>query len=530
MYRAILCDDNEIILEGLKTQVQWQKLGIELSATAVNGQEALSLIQRYKPDILITDIRMPYIDGLELSRKARMLNPQIVILIISAYDDFEYARSAIHLGALDYILKPINIDSLNQLLATAADTCKKQHHDQHTIITNIFKSLLIPSNRTAEALALLDENGVMLDQYCCVMLAELNQNRTMGLSEEIKYSIARKFSGIGKDNIADNVYQLEVTDTQYLFLLTSVSRLQLSILRTELFQRIRGLFPANHDYTDVSIAAGNFYLGLDHISRSYADAKEAMKLHFIKGSNADLLYEEIAVYASNEKAKQIAAQMDSGIDLIPALKAGNRDAVNLRLNDLRQWLLQKGSDSYLYMTVSIGSFYNNLSRELEESGINIRELFDDPVSEFSKITSSGTLDSCIENLRTSLYQICDYITKNQSKYGKIISEALAYMQTHYQDSNLNIDVVANAIGLSPSYFSTIFRSEAGITFTDYLIRLRMEKAKTLLENGNMKIYEISQQVGYENAAYFSAAFKKYFGKSPSLFTSESTPAARPDQR
>ena len=119
LYRAILCDDNEIILEGLRTQVQWNALGIDLCATAANGQEALELVKEFKPDILITDIKMPYIDGLELSKRAQQLNPQIVILIISAYDDFEYARSAIHLGALDYILKPINIDSLNQLLIKA---------------------------------------------------------------------------------------------------------------------------------------------------------------------------------------------------------------------------------------------------------------------------------------------------------------------------------------------------------------------------------------------------------------------------
>jgi two-component system response regulator YesN len=111
MFQAILCDDNEIILEGLSSQIKWKDLGIELTATAADGNEAWELIQKNPPDLLITDIRMPYMDGLELSKKARELNPNIVILIISAYDDFQYARTAMHLQAFDYILKPIETSS-----------------------------------------------------------------------------------------------------------------------------------------------------------------------------------------------------------------------------------------------------------------------------------------------------------------------------------------------------------------------------------------------------------------------------------
>lgn len=519
MYRAILCDDNEIILEGLRTQVQWQSLGIELCATAANGKEAWSLIQAYKPDILITDIKMPYIDGLELSKKAKAVNPNIVILIISAYDDFEYARSAIHLGALDYILKPINIDSLNHLLKTSVEQCKKQKHDQHTIITNIFKALLIPTDNLSDEVSRLEQHNFRTGQHMCIVLVQLNMTSVHGLSEEVKYSVTRRFSNIGALISSDNCYQLDVNDYQYTFLLTSMSKLRLSVIRADLIKNIRQAFPTEQSYADVSIASGNIYPGANNIWKSYADANEAMKLHFIKGTNADLLYEEIAAYARHDQTKRHpqsnSPPIDTSINLIPALKSGDKATIDYQLSILRQWLLEKGSDSYLYMTVSIGSFYNNLTKELEESGINIRELFDDPVSEFSKITSANTLDACIKNLQTSLHQICDYIGKSQSKYGKIINEALTFMQNNYQHSSLNIDVVANTIGLSTSYFSTVFRNETGITFTDYLIRLRMEKAKSLLENGNMKIYEVSMCVGYDNAAYFSAAFKKYFGKSPS---------------
>jgi two-component system response regulator YesN len=104
---------------------------------------------------------------------------------------------------------------------------------------------------------------------------------------------------------------------------------------------------------------------------------------------------------------------------------------------------------------------------------------------------------------------------NKSRYGRLIDQALLYIQSHYASSSFSIDQVADAVCLSTSYFSTVFKSETGTTFTDYLIKIRMEKARALLEHTNLKMYEVSSQVGYENAAYFSAAFKRYYGKSPS---------------
>ena len=130
MFQAMLCDDNEIILEGLSRQIDWEGLGICLSGTAADGQDAWNQMKDNPPDILITDIRMPYIDGLELSRLAKDLNPNIVLLIISAYDDFEYARTAMHLRALDYILKPIDLDAMNRILTKAVPP--RQASDGHT--------------------------------------------------------------------------------------------------------------------------------------------------------------------------------------------------------------------------------------------------------------------------------------------------------------------------------------------------------------------------------------------------------------
>jgi two-component system response regulator YesN len=205
--------------------------------------------------------------------------------------------------------------------------------------------------------------------------------------------------------------------------------------------------------------------------------------------------------------------------LITFIKEQNKEGITGELEQLKTWLYQKGSESYLYMTFSLGSFYTHLMKELGESGINLQDIFQNPIEEFKKVAAGGTLESSIENLEQNLYKICDSIRINKSRYGKLIDQAILYIQNHYMSSAFSIEEVAGAVCLSTSYFSTVFKSETGITFTDYLIKIRMEKARGLLENTNMKMYEISSRVGYENAAYFSAAFKRYYGKSPSEYQS-----------
>ena len=154
MFQAMLCDDNEIILEGLSRQIDWEGLGICLSGTAADGQDAWNQMKDNPPDILITDIRMPYIDGLELSRLAKDLNPNIVLLIISAYDDFEYARTAMHLRALDYILKPIDLDAMNRILTNAVSHCRQFHHDKRLMATQLLRNMAVQEAAGPEGIVL----------------------------------------------------------------------------------------------------------------------------------------------------------------------------------------------------------------------------------------------------------------------------------------------------------------------------------------------------------------------------------------
>lgn len=514
MFRAMLCDDNEIILEGLAGQIDWEGLGICLAGTAADGQDALSQIQKKPPDILITDIRMPYIDGLELSSRARKLNPDMVILIISAYDDFEYARTAMHLRALDYILKPIDLEAMTRTLESAVAHCRQFHQDKRMMATELLRSLAVQEVSVTDQDPLWNELDLDPSAWCCFIQVDLDEPSLARLSDDIRYASERRFAGLNQLLLQEHFFLLESHQYRYSICLVSPSDMELAMNRRVLVDCIREHFPHGERYWDVSIASGSILQGLRRLRDSARACREASKLHFIKGSNADIFYEEVESCLYKEPENRLEYPVPD-TRLIAFIREQNREGISRELEELKTWLYHRGSESYLYMTFSLGSFYTRLMKELGESGIRLQDIFQNPVEEFQKATSGGTLESSIENLKETLFRICDSIRINKSRYGRLIDQAIVYIQEHYMSSSFSIEEVAGAVCLSTSYFSTVFKSETGITFTDYLIRVRMDRAMTLLKTTNMKMYEIAAKAGYENAAYFSAAFKRYYGKSPS---------------
>jgi two-component system response regulator YesN len=333
-------------------------------------------------------------------------------------------------------------------------------------------------------------------------------------SNDIRYEEEQKFSAFSTSLCQPGCYLLDSRHNSYTLALLSGSKLELITLRKILIDSVRKIFPYDGQNCDVIIASGNLCHNLNRLNESMKSVAEALKLHFIKGTNSDIFYEEVVSYIGKEADPSPKLPL-SGTTLISLIKKQDKKGLERELLQLKENLRQCGRESYLYMTFSISRLYTDLASELGSSGIELQDVFDNPMEEFKKVASSTTLEESIENLKQNLFKIVDSLNARKSKYGKQVEQAIDHIKHHYSESTLSIEDVARTVCLSTSYFSTIFKNETGITFTDYLIKIRMERAKNLLENTHMKMYEISSMTGYENAAYFSAAFKRYFGKSPS---------------
>lgn len=515
MLKALLCDDNEIVLEGLQKQMDWKGLGIELIGVSSDGEEAMQKLSSCIPDILITDIMMPYYDGLQLAEKARTLNNDISIIIISGYDDFEYARKAVRLSVVDYILKPVNPDDLTNALKKAAAYCIQTRKSQRSQTLEILRKILQKNIGSEEiqkqcAAVQLDRN-----QYCCVLTIQIGIRELGLMADDIQYAADLRFLQFLEYVQTKNIYTVERAGSSCQLLLLGDEKSDVINLRERIITSTRDFF-AGYYCNDIVIAAGDVHQGLEKIRESQNECIQALRLHFVKGANATIYYHEIPHY----KKTGVSGNDSIGfldIDFIEPLLETNKQLLNERLDLLYEHLKEKGGESFVYMTFTVGNFYTHVMKELNEAGYNIGEVFDDPMEEFIKVISSNTLDIAIINLKRNLTEICDYISTHSSHHSRTINTALRYIQNNYSRSNLSIEDVAAIVFLSTSHFSTIFKNETGQTFTDYLICIRMTKAKELLTNSNDKVYEISSRIGYENAAYFSAAFKRYTGFSPSEY-------------
>ena len=515
MLRALLFDDNEIVLEGLQKQIDWAFFGIELIGVSNDGGEAMQMLCNCIPDILITDIMMPCYNGLQLAEKARTLNTDIAIIIISGYDDFDYARKAVRLGVVDYILKPVNPDDLGTALKKAVAYCVQSRQSLRSQTLEILQSVLYKNLSPREIKDRCAAVKLDLNLYCCIIAIHIGLRELGLMTDDVRYAAELRFLQFLEYEQTSDVYAVERASDNCQLVLLGREKSDVTGLRERIVSSTRSFF-VGYRCDDIVIASGDVHHGLEKMRRSQSECIQALKLHFVKGANATIYYHEIPHYKKTEVfEKGEAGFMD--IDFIEPLLETNRQLLNERLDLLYEQLKKKGGDSFVYMTFSLGNLYTHIMKELAEVGYDIGDVFNNPMEEFIKIISSSTLDAVFVNLKKSLTEICDYISMHSSQHSRLINTAMRYIQNNYDRADLSIENVSASVFLSTSHFSTIFKNETGQTFTEYLIYVRMKKAKELLAMSNEKIYEISSRVGYENAAYFSVAFKRFTGYSPSEY-------------
>lgn len=497
MIKAVLCDDDEIILHGLTAVVQWESLGIEIIGTAFDGKKGLELVRRHMPDLLLTDIRMPYIDGLQLIEEAKRLNPSLLTVVFSGYDDFEYARKAVRLGVLDYLSKPIDIDEMMQVLRAAVRKYQVNREEFHRKREEALQNIYL--NGLEETAGIED----IIYDYCGVIAAEVSGSRID----------LNRFHTAASELCSQGLYLLSKEERRCILAITAPSRISVELRCIYCADYLRKEVTKTAADVQLTTASSDILEGLKNLGQCCRQAAEAMELKYIKGENENLKYME-------RKADQEKADLNFFLetDLVSPVKYGDGILLNEKLDELKAKLLEAGVESYLYLQFLVGNIYSNIIRELGAGGIYIEEVFIDPVGEYRQMIESSTIHVAMDNLSQNLKRICSFVSEQKSgRYSPPVYKAMQYIQARFMDAGLSMDDVAEAVHLSAGHFSTIFKQEVGQTFTDYLIQIRMERAKELIMNSGIKVYEIAAMSGYDNVPYFSTAFKRYTGYSPSEF-------------
>lgn len=518
MYRLVIADDDEIQLEGMCCAFPWEELGIEVVAGVDDGDKALKAMQEKQADILLTDIKMSNMDGLSLTEQIREICPDIRVVIMSAYDDFQFAQKALRLGVEDYLLKPIDLKQLHETMRQIVyQKEEKKRQDQMREASGRLEAMVREDEEILETAFFQNVLNQKYTQAVCRKLEEPYLRN--GKASEMKWFVIEVLfdnteENSGKQKVLQNVgkmwgFQYIYSFGHHLFCcLCEEKNMEEEIQKFE--KACRNEIKQADESAFVTFIAGTPVSELYYLSLSYEKIRQICSYRFSEGKDKNLSERDLDKYFNqNHTVNKSLVEY-----LAKLVITGYTDMLHEYIERLKNNLRYTGSDSILMLSFSLSSILGELARTPQFK----KKQSDELDNLYYKIIKQKTLDDAMELLEVELRKIGDEIREKDSpNMEQSVLKACEYIEEHFSEPELRITDVAAFVGLSQNYFSTIFTEATGESFTDYLIKRRMKEAQILLMNPSFKIQEIGYKIGYDNPAYFSAAFKKFTGVSVSQY-------------
>ena len=531
MLKVFLVEDEVVMRNGIKNNIPWEQEGFEFVGEASDGELAYPLIKREKPDILITDIRMPFMDGLELSRLVKKELPQIKIIILSGYNEFDYAKTAISIGVTDYLLKPISSAKLLEAVKKVGDMIEKEQDNvrlmeryEKEMEENILQEKhklwgALASNRLSTIELLEKGQRLGMDftasAYIVFLFKLMQEGDAIGCSDELNRASEKvnSLSGTWK-----KVLSFDRSPEGWAFLIKGESEAEVLENFAETKKELLNLV-AVYPKVEYFGGLGSIVQRIGDIQNSYKEAARAFSSRFFLDANQIADSAEMVSLHNEEDGKIDVSKMLSKKrehELVEKFfKNGTVEEVDSFLDELFQSIGEQNCKSLLYRQYVVmdlffcaTDFLGNLeisTEELPEECRDINQIVEKAGNAQSLRHQIGILFSETMILRDG---------HSKKKYSKLLEDAKAFIDENYRHDDMSLNMVAAQVNISPSYFSTIFSSEMEQTFVEYLTHVRLEKAKELLMCSNMRTAEIGYEVGYKDSHYFSYIFKKVVGCSP----------------
>lgn len=531
LYRIILVDDEEEVRKGIIRKIDWETLGFQVVGDAENGQDALEKIEQLEPDVVMTDIRMPYMDGLTLTSWIRQKYPSVKVLIFSGFDDFEYAQQAIKLNVTEYILKPVNVEELTQILNRVrenldqeieqrrdVDRLRESYLNSLPILRELFLNDMVRGNMPAEDIRQkLEEYKIDILGAEKWLTAVINvENETAeetGLTlHQEKELIPISVKSLLEDNLKDYCRFTAFNSAVGITLIAAVDgeKKQTSLidLLGDICKEIKRILQVT-----VTIGIGYFCMDLEQLPAAYQSAVDALGYLEIVGTG-NIIYINDMEPVSRGK---LQLETRDEADLIAAVKFGTREKIEAAARSFAS-RMESARVHMRQQQVYQMSIINCLIRLMQQQDLDLGAMFGTDEM-YGKVIYGNMKPEEFASVITEVgCRMNEAMNRERDKTAKkVILEAKQYILDHYQDPELSVDVMCRQLHMSPAYFSTVFKRETGQTYIAYLTEVRLDKAVELLNTTDDKTYVIAQKVGYQEQNYFSYVFKKRFGISPTKF-------------
>lgn len=514
MYRVLIVDDEEFIRNGLKCIMDWEAEGFEVCGDAANGEVAIQMINQMLPDLVLIDIRMPKITGLEVVKHCTERSLPCKFIIISGFSDFKYAQEAIRYGVESYLTKPIDEDELLKTVRQIKEALDKQHQNQDHLANirqkakDVFLYDIVLGKQSQ--IAALDETDIaQLELRANVYQVVIYENFS-----QTESSLVYNFADLLRvTNRGEHTFNHIEQDKKNIILLKGDYALGRF---NDFLKHYQGSNPPQKGspLDTLFLAYGRPVNSLEDVHISYEEALALIKRRFfcIQGQHT-LGYEELPdVNAATESISQEVLQEYAEL-LVGYLQTFNRSNVAKTLFRLEEYLYNVRND-----ISEVKLFLTDLYLQIKEK---IAVLY--PNSEIP--FSSNTVVINIIESKYSLYEIIQFFseqfemimnaTGNPSR-NNIIDDILYYIEHNYQN-NIKLETIAPLFGYNSAYLGKIFSKTVGENFNSYIDHMRIEHSKEMLLNNDYKVYEIAEKVGYRNVDYFHKKFRKYVGESPAEF-------------
>lgn len=533
--KVFLVEDEMVIRRGIKNSIDWEKEGYIFCGEASDGELAYPMIIKEKPDILITDIRMPFMDGLELCKLVKKELPNIKILILSGYDEFDYAKEAIRLGVTEYLLKPISSGKLLEALNGVSESIRREKEDKDLVRKymeemrentehekqKFFEQMIAGNLSMADAL----ETGKKYEMNLSAGMYNLllfrftlgEENRKSGeLLGEAEYAIEKLTERL------EYVFEFQRGVEGWAFLLMADNEEQMSERVKELSKDLEEIMK---NYSTIAYfgGIGQPVARLRELEESFREAERALAARFTMelnriisvedirmAQNVDTLDDiEITSFGEIEKTRTMLEKFlnngaEDEIDEFVDVYINELPEENLKSVLMRQYIIM---DAYIVM-MSFCEKIEGIEGEMQAQSEELK-------NSMKTIQTLEEIKNYIRMLLKKIIGVRDTISGR--RYSDIIEIAKDQIRKTYMSDEISLNTIAAEVGMSPSYFSSIFSKEMGKTFVEYLTEIRMDRAKELLMCSSMKTSEIGYEVGYKDPHYFSYIFKKTQNCTPKEF-------------
>ena len=524
MYKVFLVDDEPIVLEGIRSKIEWESLGFTFAGEATDGEIALSMIQEIKPDVLITDIKMPFMDGLQLSASIKKIQPWIKIIILSGHDEFDYAKKAISIGIEDYLLKPFTSEDIITSLKKVSqeiDKERKQLSDiskmkeelksQEKLLQKEFLNNLVHGSTDINTVMAKDsELGLdLISRYYRILISKIQCEDNDSEIQQEACSLLNSYSTSWEQTNSFFHHQ-----NRFVCICKGASKEEVEDNTYRIAESIEHIV-SQKEKCSVTTAIGKTVQHLSAIPDSYEDAKRILDIAISDNQNRILTSDDIQINGGG------LLELKENDPMVSKLKYATTSDIKSIIDESLALIKSNPGQFQFFASYVLVDLIFAVSKLIENLGGDIKQLKPEILQRTYVDTASMNEEKFITSMEDILNFALNYRNSTiTGKYGDIILKAKKYIEENYSDPNTTLTTVAEVVCLSPNHFSTIFSQQCKTTFIEYLTNVRIENAKRLLKETDKKGYDIAYDCGFSDPHYFSYIFKKNTGLTPREYKSE----------